>query len=39
MLHGLELPIQAQDLINLTKHQHIFRHLSLHNRWKITIWQ
>ena len=24
MIHGLELPIQAQDLIKLTKHQGIF---------------
>ena len=24
MIHGLKLPIQAQDLIKLTKHRHIF---------------
>ena len=40
MIHGLELPIQAQDLKkSLPNIGVILRHLSLHNRWKITIWQ
>ena len=24
MIHGLELPIQAQDLVKAYQHQHIF---------------
>ena len=40
MIHGLELQIQAQDLIKVYQTSECFlRHLSLHNRWKITIWQ
>ena len=34
VIHGLELPIQAQAY-QTSAH---FRHLSLHNRQKITIW-
>ena len=36
IIHGLELPIQAQDLI---KAYQTSAHFSLHNRQKITIWQ
>ena len=42
MIHRLELPIQAQDLIKDQRSPKIdafLRHLSLHNRQKITIWQ
>ena len=40
VIHGLEIPIQAQDLIKAYQtSSHFSRHLSLHNRWKITIWQ
>ena len=43
MIHGLELPIQAQDLVKayqtLPNINVFLRHLSLRNRWKISIWQ
>ena len=36
MIHGLESPIQAQDLVKAYQISTRFRdHLSLHNRWKL----
>ena len=39
VIHSLELPIQAQDLIKAYQKFHSFLlHLSIHHRWKTSIW-
>ena len=38
VIHGLELPIQTQDLIKAYQNTNLFLwHLSIYNRWKTSI--